>query len=87
MAKKSKTRRKGSRQQAKQRQTRKQQQQRRQRLLLGGVLLALVIGVGIFLQIRQRSRVIPQLQGAIEGHYTRGVPGAPVVIKDFSDYT
>jgi ferric-dicitrate binding protein FerR (iron transport regulator) len=86
MAKKPNPGRKGSRQQqARQRPTRRPQ--RRRRLVLGGVLLALVIAVGVWMRIRQQSQVLPALQGTVEGHYTRGVPGAPVVIKEFSDYT
>lgn len=86
MAKKSNPGQKGSRQQqARQRQTRRQQ--RRRRFVLGGILLALVIAVGVWMRLRQQSQVLPPLQGTVEGHYTRGVPGAPVVIKEFSDYT
>ena len=58
----------------------------RKKLLLGGVVLALVIGVGVFIRMRQQSQIAPRLQGAIDNHYTRGVSGAPVVIKEFSDY-
>jgi hypothetical protein len=56
-------------------------------MLLGGVILVLVIGVGVFLRYRQQRSIPPRLQGAIENHYTRGTAGAPVVIKEFSDYT
>lgn len=85
MARKSKTRQKGSRQQTRQRQARKQQQRRR--LLLGGTLLVVVLGIGLFIRYWQQRHIPPQLQGAVEGHYTRGAAGAPVVIKEFSDYT
>jgi hypothetical protein len=50
-------------------------------------MLVLVIGVGVFLRDRQQRSIAPRLQGAIENHYTRGTAGAPVVIKEFSDYT
>jgi hypothetical protein len=56
------------------------------KLLLGGVVLALVVGVGVFMRVRQQQHIAPRLQGAIDNHYTRGTPGAPVVIKEFSDY-
>ena len=85
MAKKSTNRKRG---QSKRRPVQQvQQHQRRQRLLLGGVVLALIIGIGIFVRYRQMSNVPLQLQGAIDNHYTHGVAGAPVVIKEFSDYT
>jgi hypothetical protein len=56
------------------------------RVLLGGVILLLVIGLGVLVRYRQQSQIAPRLQGAIDNHYTRGVVGAPVVIKEFSDY-
>ncbi len=58
-----------------------QRRQRRQRLILGGAVLVLVIGIGIFARYRLMSRLPLQLQGAIDNHYTHGVAGAPVVIK------
>jgi hypothetical protein len=87
MAKKSKTRQKASGRRARTQQAAKSQPRWRQKLLLGGVLLVLVIGVGVFLRYRQQQSIAPRLQGAIENHYTRGTAGAPVVIKEFSDYT
>lgn len=88
MAKKTKTRKRsqGRRQQARQAQQ-TQQRQRRQRFILGGAVLALVIAIGIFVRYRQMSSIPLQLQGAIDNHYTHGVAGAPVVVKEFSDFT
>jgi hypothetical protein len=85
MAKKTKTRKQSQskRQQAQQ----AQQRQRRQRIILGGAVLALVISIGIFVRYRQMSHIPLQLQGAIDNHYTHGSAGAPVVIKEFSDFT
>ncbi len=82
MAKKTK-----NRQQSQSKRQQAQQRQRRQRIMLGGAVLALVIGSGIFVRYRQMSRIPLQLQGAIDNHYTHGVAGAPVVIKEFSDFT
>ena len=59
---------------------------RRQKLLLGGAILVLVIGIGVFVRWRQQSQLLPRLQGTVDNHYTRGVAGAPVVVKEFSDY-
>lgn len=85
MAKKTKP---GKRSRAKRQQAQQsQQRQRRQRLILGGAVLILIIGIGIFMRYRQMSRLPLQLQGAIDNHYTHGVAGAPVVIKEFSDFT
>jgi hypothetical protein len=56
-------------------------------MLLGGAILVLVIGIGVLVRYRQQSSVAPRLQGAVENHYTRGTAGAPVVVKEFSDYT
>ncbi|MCZ6872595.1 MAG: hypothetical protein O7G88_03545 [bacterium] len=88
MAKKTKPRKqsRAKRQQAQQAQQ-AQQRQRRQRLILGGAVLVLVIAIGIFMRYRQMSRLPLQLQGAIDNHYTHGVAGAAVVIKEFSDFT
>lgn len=55
-------------------------------LFAGGVILGLVIGIGLFVRYHQQSQLAPRLQGAIDNHYTKGVAGAPVVIKEFSDY-
>jgi hypothetical protein len=93
MAKKSKTRQKASTRQkvsgqrARPLQAAKSQPRWRQKMLLGGVILVLVIGVGVFLRYRQQRSIPPRLQGAIENHYTRGTAGAAVVIKEFSAYT
>jgi hypothetical protein len=62
------------------------QQRWRQKTLLGGVILALVLGIGVFLRYYQQRQLPPRLQGAIDNHYTHGVAGAPVVVKEFSDY-
>jgi hypothetical protein len=59
---------------------------RNKKVLVGGVILLLVIGLGVFVRYRQQSQIAPRLQGAIDNHYTRGVAGAPVVVKEFSDY-
>lgn len=60
---------------------------RRQTVLVGGAILALVLGVGITVRWLLYHQVPVRLQGAIDGHYRRGVAGAPVVVKEFSDYT
>ncbi len=62
---------------------------RRQRLkfVLGSVIVALVLGVGGLVYLQHQRDLAPRLQGAVDRHYTRGVAGAPVVIKEFSDYT
>ena len=59
----------------------------RLKLVMGGVILALTLGVGGVVRFLQQRDLAPRLQGAVERHYTRGVVGAPVVIKEFSDYT
>jgi hypothetical protein len=87
MAKKPKTQQKASPPRAKARPGTKRQQRWRQKLLVGGIALVLVIGIGVFIRYRQQSMMPPRLQGAIENHYTRGTAGAPVVVKEFSDYT
>jgi hypothetical protein len=55
--------------------------------VLGGVILALVLGVGGLVYWQHQRDLSPRLQGAVDGHYTRGTAGAPVVIEEFSDYT
>jgi anti-sigma-K factor RskA len=87
MAKKSKAQQKSPRRQARQRQAAQHQPWWRQKMLLGGVVLVLVIGIGVFVRYRQQSSIPPRLKGAVENHYTRGTAGAPVVVKEFSDYT
>ena len=57
-----------------------------QRLLIGLVVVAIVVGIGLYYRYSQQQQVAPQLQGAIDNHYTRGVVGAAVVVKEFSDY-
>jgi len=59
----------------------------RRKLVLGGVILALALGVGGVVRFLQQRDLAPRLQGAVDRHYTRGTAGAPVVIKEFSDYT
>src|SRR5215831_6765601 len=63
------------------------QQRWRRKLVLGGVIVALVLGIGAGMRFWQQRDLAPRLQGAVDHHYTRGVVGAPVVIKEFSDYT
>ena len=60
---------------------------RRQRLVLGGVILILVVAAGVALRSWQDRSVPLRLQGALDNHYAKGVQGAPVVMKEFSDYT
>ena len=57
------------------------------KLVMGGVILALVIGVGAAVRFWQQRDLAPRLQGTVDRHYTRGVVSAPVVLKEFSDYT
>ena len=57
------------------------------KLVVGGVILALALGIGAVVRFRQQHSLAPRLQGVVDGHYTRGVVGAPVIIKEFSDYT
>ena len=57
------------------------------KLVLGGVVLAVALGVGVLVQFLQQRNLSPRLQKAVDKHYTRGPAGAPVVIKEFSDYT
>ena len=87
MAKKKKASQKAPQSRARARPGPKNPPRRRQRLLVGGIALVLVLGIGVFIRYRQQSMVPPRLQGAIENHYTRGTAGAPVVVKEFSDYT
>ena len=60
---------------------------RRQKLILGGVILILVLATGAAIRSWQQSNLPLRLQGALDNHYTKGTPGAPVVMKEFSDYT
>jgi hypothetical protein len=59
----------------------------RLKLVIGGVVLALALGVGGLVRFLQHRDFAPHLQGTGEQHYTLGTAGAPVVIKEFSDYT
>ena len=59
----------------------------RLKLVVGGVILALALGVGGVVRFLQQRDLAPRLQGAVDRHYTRGSAGAPVVMKEFSDYT
>ena len=59
----------------------------RLKLVLGGVIVALALGVGGVVRFLQQRDLAPRLQGAVDRHYTRGAAGAPVVMKEFSDYT
>ena len=87
MAKKPKAQHKASQPRARAHPVPKSRQRWRQRMLVGGIALVLVLGIGVFIRYRQQSMMPPRLQGAIENHYTRGTAGAPVVVKEFSDYT
>lgn len=59
----------------------------RRKLVLGGVIVALTLGVGGAVRFLQQRHLAPRLQGVVDRHYTRGTAGAPVVMKEFSDYT
>jgi hypothetical protein len=87
MAKKSKARARTVRPQQPPTQQRVAPRRRRLKLVLGGVILALALGVGSVVRFLHQRDLAPRLQGAVDRHYTRGVAGAPVVIKEFSDYT
>jgi len=55
--------------------------------VIGGVILAVALGVGGLVRFLQQRDLSPRLQKAVDKHYTLGTSGAPVVIKEFSDYT
>jgi hypothetical protein len=59
----------------------------RQKIFLGSAVLALVIGLGVIVRYVLLPPVLPNLQGAVDNRYTRGNAGAPVILKEFSDYT
>lgn len=59
----------------------------RQNFFLGSCILAFVIGVGVIVRYVLFQPVLPNLQGAVDNRYTRGNAGAPVILKEFSDYT
>lgn len=63
------------------------QRGRRTKLVIGGVVLLLVLGSGVLVRWLQQREVVTQLHSAGSSRYTRGPAGAPVVIKEFSDYT
>ncbi|MBM3224449.1 MAG: hypothetical protein FJZ47_11690 [Candidatus Tectomicrobia bacterium] len=93
MAKKSRARARASRSQYAPSRAVVVQRRWRLKLIVGGAILVLALGVGLlarYLQARslQERDVAPRLQEkARETRYTRGPAGAPVVIKEFSDYT
>lgn len=60
---------------------------RRQKLVLGGVILLLVLVAGVAIRSWQQRNLPLRLQGALDNHYSKGAPGALVVMKEFSDYT
>lgn len=60
----------------------------RRKLVLGGVVLVLLLGAVGLLRFLQQQDVASRLQGiGVEKHYTHGPAGAPVLVKEFSDYT
>ena len=59
----------------------------RLKLVIGGAVLAVALGVGGLVRFLQQRDLAPRLQGTGDKHYTLGTIGAPVVIKEFSDYT
>ena len=60
---------------------------RRQKLILGGVFLLLVLAAGVTIRSWQQRNLPLRLQGALDNHYSKGTPDAPVMMKEFSDYT
>ncbi|MGE3539189.1 MAG: DsbA family protein [Candidatus Tectimicrobiota bacterium] len=62
-------------------------QRRRMKFLAGGIILVLVLGLGAWIRWRQQRDVVTQLQNTGASRYPRGPAGAPVIIKEFSDYT
>lgn len=87
MAKKSKARARTVRPQQRSTQQTVAQRRWRLKLVLGGIILALALGVGGVVRFLHQRDLTPRLQGAVDRHYTRGTAGAPVVMKEFSDYT
>lgn len=57
------------------------------RLVLGGTAFIVVIAIVVGIKLSQKQSLPPRLEGAIDGHYTKGKASAAVVIKEFSDYT
>jgi hypothetical protein len=60
---------------------------RGQKLILGGVILILVLVAGTAIRSWKQRNLPLRLQGALDNHYSKGIPGALVVMKEFSDYT
>ena len=58
-----------------------------QKFILGGVILVLVLAAGVAIRAWQQRNLPLRLQGALDNHYSKGVPDALVVMKEFSDYT
>jgi hypothetical protein len=59
----------------------------RLKLIIGGAVLVLALGVGGIVRFLQQRDLAPRLQETVDKHYTLGTASAPVVIKEFSDYT
>jgi hypothetical protein len=59
----------------------------RLKLVIGGAVLAVALGMGGLVRFLQQRDLAPRLQGTGDKHYTLGTAGAPVLIKEFSDYT
>ena len=59
----------------------------KRRLIVGGLVLLLVVVIVVGIRASRQHNLPIQLQGATDNHYVRGTPNAPVVIKEFSDYT
>lgn len=60
---------------------------RRKKWLMGGAIVVCVLGIGGMVRWFQQREVVTQLQSVGSHRYPRGPAGAPVVIKEFSDYT
>jgi hypothetical protein len=87
MAKKSRVRAQASRPQRPSSRVAVAQRRWRLKLIVGGAILVLALGVGGLVRFLQQRDLAPRLQETREQRYTRGTAGAPVVIKEFSDYT
>jgi hypothetical protein len=55
--------------------------------VIGGVVLAVALGVGGLVRFLAQRDLTSHLPRTEDKHYTRGTARAPVVIKEFSDYT
>ena len=64
-----------------------QRRRRMKKFVVGGVLVLLVLGIGGLVRWLQQRGVVTELHSVGSSRYTRGPAGAPVVIKEFSDYT